>query len=61
MSSGYVLGEKIKYKDVSLYEEYFKRIYRLLYPLVKEPTRFVQDKRPFLTLKDYAHLDHGYR
>ncbi len=61
VSSSHVLGKRVEYKDVDLYEEYFKRRYKILYPLAKEPITFIQDKRPFLTLKDYAHLERWYK
>jgi hypothetical protein len=57
----YKKGNQLKYTQTSLYEAKFKAYYRGISPNIDtESIPFIQDAKPFLTLKDYAHFERWY-
>lgn len=54
----YRRGERIVYAPQSTYEKHFREQYALLNPETeKSALELIQDNKPFLTLKDYAHFE----
>ncbi|MBU1643382.1 hypothetical protein KKE54_08475 [bacterium] len=57
----YKKGNQLKYAQTSVYEVQFKAYYRGISPnMDTEGIPFIQDEKPFLTLKDYAHFGRWY-
>ncbi|MCJ7764951.1 MAG: hypothetical protein MUP09_03320 [Thiovulaceae bacterium] len=57
----YSKGNRLKYAQTSVYEERFKAHYRSISTNSDTDTvAFIQDRKPFLTLKDYAHFERWY-
>ncbi len=54
----YSRGERIDYAPQSSYEKHFRAHFALLgVEKDKSSFEFIQDNKPFLTLKDYAHFE----
>lgn len=57
----YAKGDRLQYAERGVYEARFKAYYRDVYPNTDtDRLTFVQDTKPFLTLKDYAHFERWY-
>jgi hypothetical protein len=56
----YTKGTRLVYAPVHVYERDFKRQYSTIFANMNS-LMFVQDTKPFLTLKDYAHFERWYR
>ena len=57
----YRRGERMEYAAQSSYEKHFREHFALLdTDNDKSSSEFIQDNKPFLTLKDYAHFERWF-